>query len=124
VLVRFDGGQRRSIDDVEIRARGRFTLTIEIDFSFDATHLQQYPLVVQQTHDGQIVGAYTVQITAIKDLEDFFFGNPRSYELHVSTCPFWPYMNTTRLRPFERIADGVARGYNGCRFCLPEADTD
>jgi zinc metalloprotease ZmpB len=55
--------------------------------------------------------------------DDYFFGNPRSGELHVSSCPFWPHMNTARLQAFETAADAVARGYNGCFFCLPEHDT-
>lgn len=117
------GGRVGNISDVTIRANQSFTLTATVDFSFNATHLDQYPLRIQQVHDGSVIGAYTIQLTAVKDLEDYFFGNPRSLELHVSTCPFWDRMNKARLRTFERVADGQARGYNGCRFCLPEFDT-
>lgn len=117
------GGAVGNISDVVIRAKQSFTLTITVDFSFEATHLQQYPLRIQQVHEGTVIGAYTIELTAVKDLEDFFFGNPRSMELHVSSCQFWDQINKARLRTYERIADGQARGYNGCRFCLTEVDT-
>lgn len=117
------GGATATIDDIDIAARDSFDLTVGIDFSFNAVHLRQYPIVIQQLHAGQVIGAYTVEITAIKQLDDYVFGNPRSRELHITSCPFWPVMNKSRLRPFDRVADGVARGYNGCRFCIPSADT-
>jgi hypothetical protein len=25
--------------------------------------------------------------------------------------------------PYEHLADAVARGYNGCAFCIPHANT-
>jgi hypothetical protein len=65
-----------------------------------------------------------MQITAVKELEDFFFGNPRSREAHISTCPFWPKLGPFSRVPYPRLQDLTARGYNGCVYCLPEADTD
>jgi zinc metalloprotease ZmpB len=117
------GGGTAAIKDVEIGGNDSFVLTLGVDFSFKANHLRRYPVRVQQTHHNAVVGSYTIELTAVKDLEDFFFGNRRSGELHVSTCQLWPRINKARLDTFERIADAQARGYNGCRFCLPDADT-
>ena len=116
------GGSVRGVQDVPIVANGSFVLTLGVDFSFHARHLEQYPIRVEQVHQGAVVGAYTIALTALKDLDDFFFGNPRSGELHVSTCPLWPKINTARLHAFETVDDAMARGFNGCRFCLPEHD--
>jgi hypothetical protein len=121
--LEMDGGGTGAIKDVEIGGNDSFVLTLGVDFSFKATHLRRYPVRVQQTHHNAVVGSYTIELTAVKDLEDFFFGNRRSGELHVSTCQLWPKINKARLDTFERIADAQARGYDGCRFCLPEADT-
>lgn len=117
-----DGGGAGVLENLVIRANGSFVLTLSVDFSFEAAHLMRYPVRVEQLHAGAVVGAYTIELTAVKDLEDFFFGNPRSGELHVSICPLWPRINKPRLQTFERVSDAQARGYNGCRFCLPEAD--
>jgi hypothetical protein len=81
-------------------------------------------LIATQIQDGQVAGRLTMQITAVKELEDFFFGNPRSREAHISTCPFWPKLGPFSRVPYPRLQDLTARGYNGCVYCLPEADTD
>jgi hypothetical protein len=94
-----------------------------IDFSHTATHMETYPLIVTQHQDGRVVGRVTIDIVAVKELEDFFFGNPRSGEIHVTTCPFWPRLGPWSKRPFVRIEDAQARGYNGCAFCLPAFNT-
>jgi len=99
------------------------TVDLVIDFSHTANHLQTYPLIVTQHQDGQVVGRITIDIVAVKELEDFFFGNPRSHEIHVTTCPFWPKLGPWSKRPFVRIEDAQIRGYNGCAFCLPDFDT-
>jgi len=112
------------IADVTIRANASFTLTMTVDFSFKAEHLKRYPVRIEQTKDGVVLDVYTIELTAVKDLDDFFFGNPRSGEVHIATCPFWTRLDKRRLRTFELLADAQLRGYNGCRFCLPEADTD
>ncbi len=121
--LEMDGGRTGAIKDVEIGGNDSFVLTLGVDFSFNVTHLRRYPVRVQQTHHDAVVGSYTIELTAVKDLEDFFLGNRRSGELHVSTCQLWPRINKARLDTFERIDDAQARGYNGCRFCLAEADT-
>lgn len=120
--LNLDGGRNGTLKEVEIDANGSFVLNLTVDFSFEADHLRQYPMRVRQVHDDALVGAYTIELTAVKDLEDFFFGNPHSGELHVTTCPLWPKINKPKLVTFERVADAQARGYNGCRFCLPEVD--
>lgn len=117
-----NGGAVQGLTDVPIASNGSFLLTLSVDFSVEARHLKQYPIRVEQLHEGVVVGAYTIELTAIKDLEDFFFGNPRSHELHVSNCPLWSAMNTVRLVTFESVEDATARGYDGCRFCLPDHD--
>jgi hypothetical protein len=117
-----DGGSARGVHDVRIDANGSFVLTLGVDFSFEAQHLKQYPVRIEQLHQGVVVGAYTIALTALKELDDYFFGNPRSGELHVSKCPLWPKINVARLQAFETVNDAIARGFNGCRFCLPDHD--
>ena len=109
--------------DFRLQPAQRSTVFVSVDFSHDAEHGRLYPLTIRQLLEGESLGAYTLELTAIKDLDDFFFGNPRSHELHVSTCPLWDRLNHTRVRTFAAIADAVARGYNGCGFCLADIDT-
>ena len=104
-------------------ASERAALRLTVDFSLLAEHLHRYPVVVSQTQDGQPAGRLTVDITAVKEVEDLVFGNPRSRELHTVHCPYWPLVGQHHKVPFWQVADGLARGYNGCATCLPNFDT-
>ncbi|HEX2057567.1 MAG TPA: hypothetical protein VHI71_04280 [Actinomycetota bacterium] len=101
----------------------RVSVELTIDFSVKGEHLKVYPLVCIQEQDGEVAGRMTVEITAVKELEDFVFANPRSGELHISTCPFWDAIGPGNKVPYQSIEDGLARGYNGCAYCLPDHDT-
>jgi hypothetical protein len=118
------GGDVGRVDTFPLHRDDRVNVEIAIDFSRQATHLGTYPLIATQHQDGQIAGRLTMQITALKDLDDYFFANPRSREIHITTCPFWPALGPASKVPYANLADATARGYNGCAFCLPAADTD
>lgn len=51
------------------------------------------------------------------------FGNPRSKELHVVACPFWQRISQRNKIPYATVQEGLARGYDGCAFCLSSFDT-
>jgi hypothetical protein len=118
------GGTEAEIDGFELRANDQVTVELTIDFSLNAEHLKIYPIIATQEQDFEIAGRMTIEILSVKELEDWVFGNPRSREMHVVTCPFWPVLGPSSKIPFQAPADGQARGYNGCRFCLPDLDTD
>lgn len=117
------GGRKAVVEGFELEPDDRVAADITIDFSHHAEHLRMYPFVATQYQDGVIAGRMTIQITAVKELEDFFFGNPHSGELHVSTCPYWPRLGPDSKVPFVRAEDALARGYNGCAYCQPDLDT-
>ena len=117
------GGDTGVVDGFPLNAGDRVAVELVVDFSHQADHLGVYPLIATQTRDGQVVGRLTLQITAVKELEDFFFANPRSGEIHITTCPFWPRLGSGSKVPYVTLQDAIVRGYNGCRFCLTAADT-
>jgi zinc metalloprotease ZmpB len=118
-----NGGDTGVVAGFPLQARDRVSVDLTIDFSHTADHLATYPLVVTQVREGVVVGRLTVQIVAVKELEDFFFANPRSREVHITDCPFWPALGPGSKVPYARLEDALARGYNGCAFCLPSNDT-
>ncbi len=95
-------------------------VTIEIDFSYQAEHLKRYPIVASQEQDGVVAGRLTIEITAVKESEDFVYGNMRTHELHTLNCVFRQAISPHNQVPFQTIKDALARGYNGCVFCLPQ----
>ncbi|EFL36322.1 predicted protein [Streptomyces viridochromogenes DSM 40736] len=121
--LEMSGGGTAVVDGFTLEPGDRVAADITIDFSHHAEHLQVYPLVVTQYQDGQPAGRMTIQITAVKEREDIFFGNPHSGELHVSTCPHWSRLGAGSKVPFLRAEDALVRGYNGCASCLPALNT-
>jgi hypothetical protein len=99
-------------------------VTLEIDFSYQAEHMMRYPIVVGQDQDGVLAGQLTVEITAVKESEDFVYGNVHSRELHTLDCIWRKRMMPHNQVPFQNIKDALARDYNGCRYCLPKYSSD
>ena len=121
--LRMQGGDTGVIDGFTLPANDRVAVELVIDFSHQADHLSVYPLIATQLREGNVVGRLTVQITAVKELEDFFFANPRSGEVHVVSCPFWPALGPGSKVPYAQLEDALVRGYNGCAYCVPASDT-
>ena len=123
VTLALAGGQRGGVTGIRLPARDRVPLELVVDFSVSAEHLRRYPVVVSQELDGMPAGKETVEITAVKEADDLVYGNARSHEVHVVTCPLWDRMTVSRLVPFLALGDALARGYDGCAFCIPHAHT-
>lgn len=79
-----------------------------------------YDLFVRQLIDGREMGRVTRRI-AIGDQP--YTANRRTGEVHRSDCAWVRKMSLRNKKPYTDPARAVARGYNGCRYCLPEIDT-
>jgi hypothetical protein len=122
--LEMSGGVVAEVAGFELRANDQVNVDLTIDFSLQAEHLARYPLIATQEQDEALAGRMTIEIIAVKEDEDWVFGNPRSHELHITSCPYWTRISQKNKQPFETVDAGIARGYNGCAFCLPEFDTD
>lgn len=120
--LEMQGGEVAAIEGFRLAARETKKIQVAVDFSVKARHEHRYPLVATQIQDGETAGQLTIEFVAIKDHEDYVFGNSNSMELHTIRCPFWPRMNPRNRVPFLTVEEALARGYNGCHFCLPEHD--
>ncbi|MGW1245224.1 hypothetical protein [Streptomyces bobili] len=121
--LQMTGGVIGALDGFTLDARDEAMVNVTIDFSHEAEHLEKYRFVSTQIQDHEVAGRMTIEITAVKDFDEFFFGNPKSGELHISTCPLWGRIGKANKVPFPRIEEAIQNGYNGCAFCLPEANT-
>ncbi len=111
------------IDGFDLRAREDRNLKLLVDFSFQANHEEHYPMIVSQYQEGIVAGEMTIDFIAIKESNDYFYGNPKSKEMHTIHCPFWNIISPKNKIPFNNAEEGIRRGYNGCAFCLSEHDT-
>lgn len=122
--VYLSGGKVGSILDFPLDSNEVRSALIEIDFSYQAEHLKRYPIMVSQEQDGVAAGRLTIEITAVKESEDYVYGNVRSRELHIWDCSYRRAMKPCNQVPFQTIQEALARGYNGCSFCLPEYNNE
>lgn len=114
------GGVKGSIVSFPLEKNAEKSVTISVDFSLEAENLKRYPIIVSQEQDGVIAGQLTIEITAVKESEDYLYGNIKSLELHRLNCPYRIKMNPKNQRPFQNAKEALIRGYNGCAFCMPE----
>lgn len=114
------GGVSSSFHDFPLGAKEQVSITLTIDFSYEAEHLHRYPILVTQEQDGNIAGRLTVEITAIKDAEDYFYANVHSKEIHTYQCIYRKRMSVHNQLPFATLQEGLLRGFDGCAFCLPD----
>ncbi|MFJ8596601.1 hypothetical protein [Streptomyces sp. NPDC093598] len=121
--LRMKGGDRALIEGFRLDAKDKVVAELVLDFAHEAEHLKGYPFVATQIQDHEVAGRVTIEIIAVKELDEFFFGNPKSHELHISTCRFFEKLSLTHRLPFARLEEARAQGYNGCAYCLPEANT-
>jgi len=118
------GGAVGRVVDFPLGSNEEKSVSLEIDFSYQAEHLKRYSIIAGQEQDGVLAGQLTIEITAVKESEDYLYGNARSRELHTLNCTFRKAMSPRNQVPFQTIKDALARGYNGCRYCLPEYSSD
>jgi hypothetical protein len=123
-ILSLAGGVKGVISDFPLNANDEKSVFLEIDFSYQAEHLKRYSIVAGQDQDGVLAGQLTIEITAVKESEDYVYGNAQTRELHTLNCIYRQKMSSSNQIPFQTIKDGLARGYNGCAFCLPECNTD
>lgn len=123
VTFQMQGNRKGILQGFTLAANADKNFKLEIDFSVNAEHEKLYPIVVTQEQDGEIAGRITFDVIAIKDSEDYVYGNPRSLELHTTDCPFWEKISDKNKIPFKNINDGIDKGYNGCAFCLSDYNT-
>lgn len=114
------GGRQSVIDAFPLASREEKTVRLDVDFSVRAVHEQRYPLITTQIQNGEVAGQLTFDFIAIRDSDDYVYGNSRTMELHTVDCVFGKKMKPHNRVPFSTVNDATLRGYNGCFYCLPD----
>ncbi|MFI9111683.1 hypothetical protein [Streptomyces venezuelae] len=121
--LQMKGGDSALVEGFRLDANDEVSADVTIDFSHEAVHMKAYDLVTTQVQDHEVAGRLTIEITAVKDLSEWFFGNRNTHEVHIQTCPYWDQISDHSKEPYPRIELALAHGYNGCAYCLPQHNT-
>lgn len=80
-----------------------------------------YDIAAIQRIDGNEVGRVTKRLIVG---DHPFVANRRTGEIHKSNCTWVSQMSGRNKSAYRDVQLALGHGYNGCRTCLPEYDTD
>lgn len=93
---------------------------LEASLPQDAPDGEVFPIFVEQRINGAVTGRVTLVARSVGT--PAYIGNRRSAELHLADCEWVRNMSPRNKVPYNDLEMALRRGYNGCRFCLPEYD--
>lgn len=119
--LRMHGGKTGLIENLFLPINKKISAKFIVDFSKDAENMKVYPLIISQFRkNNDVVGKYTVNITAVKENDDWLYGNLRTMQVHMLKCRHHKNKNPLNLIPISSIADAKLRGFGICEFCLSD----
>ncbi|MBC8017099.1 MAG: peptidase C13 family protein [Verrucomicrobia bacterium] len=80
-----------------------------------------YRLSVAELIDGKEMGRVT-RMLAVGQFP--YLGNRRTHEVHIANCDWAAKTSRRNKEAYQTLERALKRGYDGCRFCLPEFSKD
>jgi len=114
-----DGGAISAIRNMSLHPSDNTKAELQLSLPEDMDGF--YELSIRQLVDGIEMGRVTRRL-AIGSYP--YTGNKRTLEVHQSNCEWVDQMSNRHKEPFTDVNLAIQRGYNGCRYCLPELSTD
>lgn len=93
---------------------------LEVSLPEHAPDGELFPVYVEQRVNGALTGRVTLVARTVGT--PAYVANQRSGEIHLTDCDWVKNMSPRNKVPYNDIETALRRGYNGCRFCLPEQD--
>jgi subtilisin family serine protease len=113
-------GTSASLTGIKLKSKENTQIRIEVQLPASARAGDTYPVSVEQRVNGQVTGRVTL-VARINGTPAYIANrNPDSLEIHVPNCQWAKKISGPHKVPYDDIQLALKRGYNGCRFCLPE----
>jgi len=77
---------------------------------------------VEQKVNGTVTGRVT--LVARVAGSPAFIANRNSGEIHLPNCTWVQKISRSNKVPCDDLQAAIWRGFNGCRFCLPDYSND
>ena len=108
---------------ISLKPNENTLVRLEVTLPEDARDGDVYPIFVEQKVNGIFTGRVTLVARAVGAPAYIANCNPRSRELHLANCFWVGKMLKGHKVPYDDLEAALRRGYDGCRFCLPEYHT-
>lgn len=119
--VRVTSAGTADIRDFDLNRNENTLVRLQATLPEDARDGEIYPVYVEQRTNGVLTGRVTLLARTVAT--PAYIGNRNSGELHLANCPWVRKMSPRNKAPYNDLALALQRGYNGCRFCMPQQDT-
>jgi hypothetical protein len=118
--VRVTSANTADIRDFDLNRNENTLVRLQVTLPEDARDGELYPVYVEQRTNGVLTGRVTLLARTVAT--PAYIGNRNSGELHMANCPWVRKMSARNKAPYNDLALPLQRGYNGCRFCMPQHD--
>lgn len=112
-------GKNSALMNMNLKASDTTIATLEISIPETAGD-GHYRISIAQVVDGLEMGRVT-RLVAVGQYP--FIGNTNTKEVHIPGCDWVGRISPRHKVPYDSMERAIKRGYNGCRFCLPEYNT-
>jgi hypothetical protein len=97
---------------------------LEVSLPEDAVPGELYTVFVDQKINGKSRSRVTLLARTVGTPAYIANRNTSSLEIHRSDCVWARKIAPRNKVPYDDLALALKRGFNGCRYCMPEHSTD
>lgn len=115
-------GSSASLTNIKLKSRENTLIQIEVKLPPGARANDIYPILIEQRVNGHTTGRVSL-VARIAGTPAYIANrNPSSLEIHLPNCHWAKKISGQHKVPYDDLQLAIQRGYNGCRFCLPDYD--
>ncbi len=96
---------------------------LDVTLPENAVDGEVYPIFVEQRVNGNLTGRVTLVARTVGTPAYIANRNPKSLELHLANCRWASKIAKWHKVPYNDLETALHRGYDGCKYCLPEHHT-
>ncbi len=109
-----------SLTRVKLKSKENTLVRMEVKLPRQARPGDVYPVWVEQRVNGRVTGRVSLVARIAGTPAYIANSNPESKEIHLPNCRWAKKISGRHKIPYDDLQLALRRGYNGCRFCLPE----
>lgn len=113
-------GTMASLTGIKLKSRENTLIRVEVKLPQGVHAGDVYPVFVEQRINGRTTGRVSLVARIVGTPAYIANSNPQSLEIHLPNCRWVKKMAGHHKIPYDDLQLAIQRGYNGCRFCLPE----
>jgi len=120
--VEVTSNETADIKGIKLKPNENTLSMLEVTLPENAKEGEVYTIFVEQKVNGTLTGRITIVARTVGT--PAYIANSRSGEIHYPNCTWVKKMSKRNKIPYDDLKLAIRRGYNGCKFCLPEYNTD